>query len=673
MEREDVAAASWWTELAVHGAVLYDGIVLKRSEVLRRWNERWLRIVRVDAGVLGIYWIDQAAAAEALADLDSASQTIGVAQARGVLDLSKALVEEDREEAELKVKHVCDLMRSEDCFGSRSNLELFLKLTHDKREQLGRLVDAIEGTGEPVAISASSGPKDAATERDNLVHFSKEKPVSPKSRELSESRLEIDFDVLGELGKGAFSIVYRAKQRATGREVAIKVALLDKMSNREKRTQLRYLESEVNIMQKVSKNLPDFPNVVRLLESFAESKPAARVCMVLELCNGGELFDRIIEKGFYSEKEAKIVMVKLTKALQALHEIGVVHRDIKPENLIYASRDPSAEIKITDFGLALDLDRKEKDVYRSHIVGTSGYYAPEVLVLRYSPLCDVWSLGVVMYILLSGYPPFAGKTRLSVQKQIREGKYRFHKEEWKNISESSQDLISKMLKVDPKQRISTREILTHPWITQEDLPERIFSVDRLKKFNNKRKLKGAVYAVLWSARLRSQRKDQLEQLANGLSLTTEELSRIRNSFERHTGENHVIETCSQLREIMAELGYSNLPIERLFEVFDTNDDGVVDQRELLSGLAMLHGPDENALKFCFDIYDKDGSGDIDKDELFEILSACNTKRIDPIKAADDLAEAFDEMDSDSDGTISFEEFKQACKQKPYLVECFLPK
>jgi len=300
-----------------------------------------------------------------------------------------------------------------------------------------------------------------------------------------------------------------------------------------------------------------------------------------------------------------------------------------------------------------------------------------VLSLRYSPACDVWSLGVVLYILLCGYPPFVGRTRIDVQKEIREGRYEFHVPEWDNISDQAKNLISLMIEVNVKRRIRMCDVLKHPWITSRTPEDAApIALDKHKQFNNRRKLKAAAYAVMWGARLNNKRKDKLEAIAKSLKpegFTSDDLKLIRTTFDNHTKEHDgVIENVGQLDQIMLELGFSGVPVERMFHLFDDNGDGKVDQAELLSGLAALQGPGLESLKFCFSVYDKDGSGGLDKDELMSVLSmAVTNTSVDADRVALDLSEAFEQVDADRDGTITFDEFKSACESKPYLVECLL--
>jgi len=219
--------------------------------------------------------------------------------------------------------------------------------------------------------------------------------------------------------------------------------------------------------------------------------------MVLELLSGGELFDRIVAKGSFSEHEAAVCMKEVIGAIKYLHSIGVVHRDLKPENLIYASKAEDAAIKVTDFGLAKH--RKESEEMNT-ACGTPGYVAPEVLKnLKYGPAVDMWSLGVILYILLCGFPPFYHESTAELYKQIKKGQYDFPDPYWTNISKEAKDLVRRLLTVDPKTRFTPDQCLEHEWIgsgkasktaLESNLPE------RLRLLQSRRHLRKAVNTIL---------------------------------------------------------------------------------------------------------------------------------------------------------------------------------
>lgn len=195
--------------------------------------------------------------------------------------------------------------------------------------------------------------------------------------------------------------------------------------------------------------------------------------LIVELCTGGELFDRIVnayesEDGSFSEAQASSVIKQTAQGLKYLHTQGIVHRDLKPENLLFKTEDADSEIKITDFGLA-KYTSDPNATSMTTACGTPGYVAPEVVSgLEYGSKVDMWSLGVIAYVILCGFPPFYHENHAELFKSIKACKYEFVEPFWDNVSESAKDLIRKLLVVDPEQRLSADQVLEHPWITNKD-------------------------------------------------------------------------------------------------------------------------------------------------------------------------------------------------------------
>lgn len=257
------------------------------------------------------------------------------------------------------------------------------------------------------------------------------------------------------LGSGSFAVVKRAIRKSDKQQFAIKCIKKAKLNPEE----LAVVHDEVKIMHQIQHE-----NCIRLFEMYESKK---KVYMVIELLAGGELFDRIVTKGSFSEKEAAAVMGSLTGAIQYLHGIGIVHRDLKPENLLYADNTDNSPIKITDFGLAkLKPDPEKANSTMVTACGTPGYVAPEVLMgTAYGPAVDLWSLGVILYILLCGFPPFYHENTNALYKQIKKGNYDFPSPYWDNISDAAKNLIAGLLTVDPKKRLAPAAVLQHPWIS----------------------------------------------------------------------------------------------------------------------------------------------------------------------------------------------------------------
>ncbi|XP_078497403.1 calcium/calmodulin-dependent protein kinase type 1G-like [Lissotriton helveticus] len=255
------------------------------------------------------------------------------------------------------------------------------------------------------------------------------------------------FIFMEVLGSGAFSEVYLVKERTTGQLFALKCI---KKSHNMRDTSL---ENEIAVLKKVKHE-----NIVSLEDIYESS---SHYYLVMQLVSGGELFDRILERGVYTEKDASDVIRQVLDAVKYLHDSGIVHRDLKPENLLYLTPEENSKIMITDFGLS----KMEGNGIMSTACGTPGYVAPEVLAQKpYSKAVDCWSIGVITYILLCGYPPFYEETESKLFEKIRDGSYEFESPFWDDISKSAKDFISNLLAKDPKKRFTCEKALKHPWI-----------------------------------------------------------------------------------------------------------------------------------------------------------------------------------------------------------------
>mmetsp|Transcript_13915 Transcript_13915/g.15701 ORF Transcript_13915/g.15701 Transcript_13915/m.15701 type:complete len:334 (+) Transcript_13915:68-1069(+) len=294
------------------------------------------------------------------------------------------------------------------------------------------------------------------------------------------------------LGEGAFSKVKEAKGR-DGRLYAVKIVTKAKLTREDDLA----LKDEIGILKQL-----DHPNIINLYDVFDESE---HYYLVTEIMRGGELFDRIVTKTFYNEKEARDVCKILFEALNFCHERDVAHRDLKPENLLLMSRDNDRDIKIADFGFA-------KRVSSEHCLltqcGTPGYVAPEILHgVPYGTKSDMWSLGVIAYILLGGYPPFIESNQRELFKKIKKGQYEFHPEYWGSISPEAKNMISKLLTVDPNRRMNSKDALSTSWIMGGDQQLAGYdlgnNLNQFRKYNAKRKLRQAVLTLMATNKITS--------------------------------------------------------------------------------------------------------------------------------------------------------------------------
>ncbi|XP_066578285.1 serine/threonine-protein kinase H1-like [Amia ocellicauda] len=271
-----------------------------------------------------------------------------------------------------------------------------------------------------------------------------------KYRAKFDPRVTARYDIKALIGRGSFSRVVRVEHRATKQPFAIKMIEIRAREGRE------VCESELNVLRRVSHR-----NIVQLMEVFQSQD---RVYMVMELATGGELFDRIIAKGSFTERDATCALRMVLDGIEYLHSLGITHRDLKPENLLYYHPGTDARILVTDFGLASS-SNKDRDWSMQTTCGTPEYIAPEILLRRpYSRAVDMWALGVITYIMLSGSMPFEDDNRSRLYRTILKGKYSFAGDPWPCVSNLAKDFIERLLTVDPGKRMSATQALKHPWI-----------------------------------------------------------------------------------------------------------------------------------------------------------------------------------------------------------------
>ncbi|KAK7278761.1 hypothetical protein RJT34_23797 [Clitoria ternatea] len=435
-----------------------------------------------------------------------------------------------------------------------------------------------------------------------------------------------EFYNLGpKLGQGQFGTTFLCVEKATGKEYACKSILKRKLLTDEDVEDVR---REIQIMHHLAGSV----DVISIKEAFEDN---VAVHVVMELCAGGELFDRIVERGHYTEKKAAGLARTIVGVIESCHSLGVMHRDLKPENFLFVNQKEESPLKAIDFGLSAFF--KPGEIF-SDVVGSPYYVAPEVLRKRYGPEADVWSAGVIIYILLCGVPPFWGESEQEIFEAILHNDLDFSSDPWPSISESAKDLVKKMLVRDPSKRISAHEVLRNPWIqvngAAPDKPLDSAVLTRLKQFTAMNKLK----------------KMALRVIAENLS--EEEIAGLKEMFKTIDTDNSGQITFEELKVGLKKYG-ANLNESEIYDLMqsaDVDNSGTIDYGEFIAATLHLNKVDrEDHLIAAFAYFDKDGSGFITPDELQQ---ACEEFGLGDVRLEDLLRD----VDQNNDGRIDYNEF-----------------
>ncbi|CAK7342542.1 unnamed protein product [Dovyalis caffra] len=451
-------------------------------------------------------------------------------------------------------------------------------------------------------------------------------------KEPTGKEIEQRYELGRELGRGEFGITYLCTDKETGESFACK-----SISKKKLRTavDIEDVRREVEIM----KHMPQHPNLVTLKDTYEDDNA---VHLVMELCEGGELFDRIVARGHYTERAAAAVTKTIVEVVQICHKHGVMHRDLKPENFLFANKKENAPLKAIDFGLSVFFKPGERF---TEIVGSPYYMAPEVLKRNYGPEIDVWSAGVILYILLCGIPPFWAETEQGVAQAIIRSVIDFKRDPWPKVSDNAKDLVRKMLDPDPKRRLTAQQVLDHPWLQNAKKAPNVYLGEtvrsRLKQFSFMNKLK----------------KRALRVIAEHLSV--EEVAGIKEGFQLmdtgNKGKINIDELRVGLQKLGQQVAESDLQI--LMEVGDVDRDGYLDYGEFVAITVHLRkmGNDEH-LRKAFEFFDQNQSGHIEIDELRDALA-------DEVDGSNEevINAIIHDVDTDKDGKISYEEFATMMK------------
>ncbi|XP_020507478.1 calcium/calmodulin-dependent protein kinase type II subunit gamma isoform X31 [Labrus bergylta] len=355
---------------------------------------------------------------------------------------------------------------------------------------------------------------------------------------VTSTRFTDEYQLYEELGKGAFSIVRRCVKKSTGQEYAAKIINTKKLSARDHQK----LEREARICR-----LLKHPNIVRLHDSISEE---GFHYLVFDLVTGGELFEDIVAREYYSEADASHCINQILESVSHIHQHDIVHRDLKPENLLLASKMKGAAVKLADFGLAIEVQGDQQAWFG--FAGTPGYLSPEVLRKDpYGKPVDIWACGVILYILLVGYPPFWDEDQHKLYQQIKAGAYDFPSPEWDTVTPEAKNLINQMLTINPAKRITADQAIKHPWVCQRStvasMMHRQETVECLRKFNARRKLKGAILTTMLVSRNFSACKTLLNKKSDGVKGSTESCNNTEEE-EMKARKQEIIKMTEQLIE-----------------------------------------------------------------------------------------------------------------------------
>ncbi|GMI70959.1 calcium-dependent protein kinase 32 [Hibiscus trionum] len=451
-------------------------------------------------------------------------------------------------------------------------------------------------------------------------------------KEPTGREIETRYEVGRELGRGEFGVTYRCRDKETGEPFACK-----SISKKKLRTgvDIEDVRREVEIM----KHLPKHQNIVILKDTYEDDNA---VHLVMELCEGGELFDSIVARGHYTERAAAAVTKTIVEVVQMCHKHGVMHRDLKPENFLFENKKETAFLKMIDFGLSVFFKPGERF---NEIVGSPYYMAPEVLRRNYGPEVDIWSAGVILYILLCGVPPFWADTEQGVAQAIIRSVLEFKRDPWPKVSDNAKDLVKKMLNPDPKRRLTPQEVLDHPWLhfaskaPNVSLGETVKT--RLKQFSVMNKFM----------------KRALRVIAENLSV--EEIAGLKEGFQVMDISNRGKINIDELRVGLHKLGHiiSDTDLQILMEAGDVNRDGYLDYGEFFAiSVHLRKMGDDNHLKKAFEFFDKNKSGYIEIEELGDELAD------EPETNCEEVISAImHDVDTNKDGRISYDEFAAMMK------------
>ena len=447
-----------------------------------------------------------------------------------------------------------------------------------------------------------------------------------------------DYSKLNFLGEGSFASVYRVQNRLTGQTRAMKII---KKSSTCTAADDQEIINEINILRTM-----DHPNILKIFEFYAGKDSYS---IVTEMCSGGELFQEIIDKGPFNEKYSAYVMYQILSAINYCHNMNIIHRDLKPENILIVKKEKGGYplLKVCDFGTSKMF---EKGSVQRKLVGSSYYIAPEVLKKNYNEKCDLWSCGVILYILLSARPPFGGDNDTEIMKRVSTGRYDLTAPPFDTCSKEVKALIKSLLVMDVNKRMSAEEALAHPW----------FKINKSKELFNQ--IKDTQLIQFFIDNLKSYKCDSVIQetalayLVHNFSQREDIVNACKLFNQIDVSGDGKINQKELLKGLKTKINSDTLEkdVEMIFKNIDGDNNGYIEYEEFVRAAVDKESfLQENVLRFAFRYFDKDNSGEICYDEIKEVFEESVS---DKCKVEQALTKIIKEVDVNGDGRISFEEF-----------------
>ena len=460
----------------------------------------------------------------------------------------------------------------------------------------------------------------------------------------SASNPSDDYKRVKFLGEGSYASVYCVENKITGSKRAMKVISKNENCTKEDDQEIM---NEINILRTL-----DHPNILKIFEFYTSKESYS---LVTELCQGGELFQEIVDRGPFNENYSAYVMLQILSAINYCHGMKIVHRDLKPENILIVERDAHGlpRVKIADFGTSKMF---EKGAVQRKLVGSSYYIAPEVLKKHYDEKCDIWSCGVIMYILLSGRPPFAGDSDKEIMEKVSLGEYDLEQPPFDKLSSAGKDLIKKLLVMDPKKRISARGALNHPWF-QENRSKELFN-----RIKDESTLKKMIHNLKVYKRDSIIQETALAYLVHNFPQMKDVVNACKLFNQVDVNGDGKINKNELLKGLQSKIKSDTLKkdVDTIFQNIDMDNNGYIEYEEFVrAAVSKEHFIDTKVIQFAFRYFDKDGSGEITFNEIEEVFKESVQ---DKSNIHDSLKKIIDEVDTNGDGIISFNEFADIMKK-----------